>query len=250
MTHPEELLAGYVSGSLAASDIAKVDEHLADCETCSAEVLSARTARSALGSLPEVSAPAGIASRALEAAAEGGRPGWHRWLGVGAAAAVVALVLVSLPHLGSAPASQEKAGSTSLGGIPSSATISDTAGLHLVVQGTNYNQAALDALTSATAQKAASTSEIASAGIAPSAAPQERAGTSAELQTAVACIGKAVPAKAGTPFKLILARFNGSAVFLAFYFHALGDGQPPTSVVVWIVDGHTCTASGLSSMRI
>ena len=249
MTHPEELLAGYVSGSLAAFDIAKVDEHLADCKTCSAEILSARMARSALGSLPEVSAPPGIASRALEAAG-GGRPGWHRWLGVGAAAAIVALVLVSLPHLGSAPASQEKAGSTSLGGISSSAAISAPAGLHLVVQETNYNQAALDALTSATAHQAASTSEIASAGIAPSADPQERAGTSAELQTAVACIGKAVPAKAGTPFKLILARFNGSAVFLAFYFHAPGDGQPPTSVVVWIVDGHTCTASGLSSMRI
>ena len=250
MTHPEELLAGYVSGSLAASDIAKVDGHLADCKTCSAEVLSARMARSALGSLPEVSAPPGVASRALEAAAGGGRPGWHRWLGAGAAAAVVALVLVSLPHLGSAPASQEKAGSPPLGGISSSAASSDTAGLNLVVQETNYNQATLDALTSATAYKVASTSEIASAGIAPSADEQERAGTSAELQTALACIGKAVPVKAGTPFKLILARFNGSAVFLAFYLHAPGDGHPPTSVVVWIVDSHTCAASGLSSMRI
>jgi len=234
MTHPEELLAEYVNGSLSASDIASVEEHLAACTACSADVSRARAARSALGFLPEVPAPDGVASRALDAAARPeGRPGWYRWLGAGAAAAVVALVLLSLPHLGSAPATPEKAGAALV-----------------AVQPTNYDQAALDELTNATARQASSTSAIASAGIAPTAATNERVGTSGELQTALTCVGRAVPARAGAPFKLILARFDGNASFLAFYFSGPGKGQPPTSLVVWIVDGRTCTASGLSSTRI
>jgi len=251
MTHPEELLAEYVNGSLSASDIASVEEHLAACTACSADVSRARAARSALGFLPEVPAPDGVASRALDAAARPeGRPGWYRWLGAGAAAAVVALVLLSLPHLGSAPATPEKAGAALVSGTSSPIAISDAAALQLAVQPTNYDQAALDELTNATARQASSTSAIASAGIAPTAATNERVGTSGELQTALTCVGRAVPARAGAPFKLILARFDGNASFLAFYFSGPGKGQPPTSLVVWIVDGRTCTASGLSSTRI
>lgn len=251
MTHPEELLAEYVSGSLSASDIGSVEEHLAACTACSADVSRARAARSALGSLPEVPAPDGVASEALDAAAGGaGRSGRYRWLGAGAAAALVAVVLLSLPHLGSAPATQEKAGAALVSGASSPIGISDATTLQLAVQPTNYDQAALDALTNATARQASSTSAIASAGIAPAAASNERVGTSAELQTALTCVGRAVPAKVGAPFKLILARFNGSPSFLAFYFSGPGNGQPPTGLVVWIVDAHTCTASGLSSTRI
>jgi len=130
MTHPEELLAEYVNGSLSASDIASVEEHLAACTACSADVSRARAARSALGFLPEVPAPDGVASRALDAAARPeGRPGWYRWLGAGAAAAVVALVLLSLPHLGSAPATPEKAGAALVSGTSSPIAISDAAAL-------------------------------------------------------------------------------------------------------------------------
>ena len=251
MTHPEELLAEYVGGSLTASDIASVEEHLAACTACSADVSRASAARSALRSLPQVRPPDGVASEALDAASGSvGRPGWYRWLGAGAAAAVVVVVVLSLPHLGSAPASQEKAGAARTSGASSSIGISDATALQLSVQATNYDQAALDRLTNATAHRAASTSAVASAGIAPTTAPNERVGSIAELQTALTCVGRAVPSGAGAPFKLILARFDGNASFLAFYFSGPGKGQPPTSLVVWIVDGHTCTASGLSSTHI
>lgn len=251
MTHPEALLADYVSGSLDASDTANVDEHLAGCAACTAEVSSARVARAALGFLPEIPAPGGVASRALEAAQRGsGRPGWYRWIGAAAAAAVVALVLVSLPNMGSTPAGQDSAGGTLGRATAASVGATINAPLQLVVQEINYDQAALDQLTNATVSQVGSPSEIASAGLVPSADPKQRTGTSAELQTALTCVGRAVPAKAGSPFKLILAHFNGKASFLAFYLDKPGGGKPPTSLTVWIVDGQTCTASGLSSTHI
>lgn len=248
MTHPEDLLADYVNGSLTPSDRASVDEHLAGCRECSAEVSLARAARSALRDLPEIPVPDGVSSRALDAAGSPGRPGRYRWLGAGAAAAAVALLLVTLPHLASAPASQDKAEEALAGGSASSIAHADASALELAVQQTNYDQASLDDLTNATLRQATSSLQTATAGLPPAnAAPNARIGTGAELQTALACVGKAVAADTGPPFKLILARFDGKAAFLAFYFGDSGEGQSPTSLVVWIVDGHTCTASGLSS---
>ena len=42
MTHPEELLAGYVDGTLSAKDRVAVEAHLAACSRCSREVELAR----------------------------------------------------------------------------------------------------------------------------------------------------------------------------------------------------------------
>ena len=75
MTHPEELLAGYVDGTLSAKDRVAVESHLAECSRCSREVALAGGARTALRSLTEVPAPQGVASKALEEAT-GARP--HR----------------------------------------------------------------------------------------------------------------------------------------------------------------------------
>ena len=76
---------------------------------------------------------------------------------------------------------------------------------------------------------------------------KERIGSSAELQTALACVGRAVPPGTGTPFNVILARFGGDASFLAFFYGGPGATGAPTTVVVWIVNGQTCTASGSTS---
>ena len=50
MTHPEELLAGYVDGTLSAKDRAAVDAHIAECPRCRRETTLAASAPSIAGS--------------------------------------------------------------------------------------------------------------------------------------------------------------------------------------------------------
>lgn len=249
MTHPEDLLADHVSGSLAPADRAAVDAHLATCTRCSAEVSLALAARSALRTLPEVTPPDDVAARALETPTNAGPPSWYRWVAAAAAAAVVAFVLVGLPHLRSAPGGSGQAESSpgaSGGSAPQIAGA--TIPLQLTVQQTNYDRATLDSLTAGALQGSSAATAMAPTGALPTnAAPKERIGSSAELQTALACVGKAVPASEGTPFKLILARFDGKTSFLAFYYRWAGSAGAPIGVVARIVDGTTCTTSGSSS---
>ena len=50
-THPEDLLAPYVDGSLGTDERAVVEAHLAGCDRCRDEVDLARPARAVLASL-------------------------------------------------------------------------------------------------------------------------------------------------------------------------------------------------------
>jgi len=117
MTHPEELLAGFVDGTLSSQERTVVDAHLATCARCSGEVALATHARSALGSLAEVPAPMGIAAAALrEAAGERAprrsarAPRWYRFAGVAAAAAAALIVaILVLPRIGSGPSTTNEA---------------------------------------------------------------------------------------------------------------------------------------------
>lgn len=116
MTHPEELLAGYVDGSLGPDERAEVDAHLATCGRCREEVALAASARSSLGELPRsVTVPGELGAPALEEATDARRPAadadgpgdaspgrpaaaldhprWYRWAGAAAAAAAVVLAI-------------------------------------------------------------------------------------------------------------------------------------------------------------
>ena len=55
--HPDELLAGFVDGTLPAEERASVERHLAECARCAEEVSLAAEARSALRALPLLEAP-------------------------------------------------------------------------------------------------------------------------------------------------------------------------------------------------
>jgi hypothetical protein len=110
MTHPEELLAAYVGGSLEPSQRDEVEAHLASCGSCRQDVEFARGARAALLALPELEAPGlaekGLAALGVEAKAPDdlaerrrGRDWGERWGRVAwsaglAAAAVIAVVFL------------------------------------------------------------------------------------------------------------------------------------------------------------
>src|SRR6266540_1629452 len=98
MSHPEELLAAYVDGSLEEDERALVDGHLAGCETCRVEVGDARRARAALSGLPELDVPPGTVRPALTrrpARDRFRRASWVAGAAAASIAAVVALVLVA-----------------------------------------------------------------------------------------------------------------------------------------------------------
>jgi anti-sigma factor RsiW len=54
VSHPEDLLADYVGGTLDERERAAVDAHLPGCARCSAEVRQAEAARAALSELEYV----------------------------------------------------------------------------------------------------------------------------------------------------------------------------------------------------
>jgi hypothetical protein len=107
MSHPEELLAGYVDGSLAPAEREEVELHLRGCARCREDVTAAERSRNLLKELPEVPAPDGLARRAVREAEAGvgpaspGRAGTrpagpgrttptaYRWVAAAAAAAAV-----------------------------------------------------------------------------------------------------------------------------------------------------------------
>ena len=68
MTHPTDLLADYVDGTLPAAERRRVDAHLASCKLCTAEVEDAAKGRSALSALPRVEVPVGVTSPVIRQA--------------------------------------------------------------------------------------------------------------------------------------------------------------------------------------
>ncbi|MGA9162639.1 MAG: zf-HC2 domain-containing protein, partial [Actinomycetota bacterium] len=70
MSHPDDLLADYVDGTLDERGRADVDSHLLGCERCRGEVGEARSARAALAEVEELPVPFGVTGPVL---AEAGR---------------------------------------------------------------------------------------------------------------------------------------------------------------------------------
>jgi putative zinc finger protein len=145
MTHPEELLAEYVDGSLEQDERAAVEAHLAGCEQCRDEVSGARHARQALVALPEVELPEGFRAdrRARRVRAAPGRHDRLRrtLVGVGAAAASIAAIVGVAVLIGNG------------GGNSSSPSAASGAGGH-VSASTAYDRARVDQLAATLATNA------------------------------------------------------------------------------------------------
>lgn len=254
MTHPEELLAGYVDGALSAADRATVDAHLPECPKCRGEVWLASAAHTALASVPIEPAPPGIAAavrdetRDARVRARGGTPAWYRFAGIAAAAAAVVVIAVALPRIGSGPsepvqkASIQDAARAAAGGTELNAAIP------LEVQHTNYTSksiqdlAAPTAFASAGAQGSSTTSET----------PPVPASPAPKTSAAASCVARAAPdIVAGAKLqRLIEARFEKQAAYIAVLAEGPGAGQPADKLVVLAVSTTECSILSFTQTRI
>jgi anti-sigma factor RsiW len=248
MTHPEELLAGSVDGSLSGPDRTTLDTHLETCARCRAEIEAAGAARDALRRLPDPEVP--DLAAAVTAELEGAHatvpaaPRWYRYAGIAAAAVIALAVVVSLPKVGSGPSADREAAGTSEA-APTVGQADTLSGLTLELQTTDYDTAAVQALAGEAARVAPPTEAAGTGGAA--TAP---VGTPAQAERAQACVAKAFPDFPGTPTRLISARFEGTPAYLAVVLEGPAPGQPADTASVWVADRATCQPLSFTSARL
>jgi hypothetical protein len=246
MNHPYELLADLMDGTLDEGDLAGVQAHLDVCASCREDISHATAGRQAARSLPEATAPTDLHQRiTAEAGGRGhgtpgqGVPGWYRWAGVAAAAAVVVAVAITLPSVGDGAGvsrTTEDAQRPMEAGSGSQDSIS---GRQVEVQDVNYDPKGLERLARAVRTDAAQSVEAA-----PNAAL-------ADPIEAARCVSQAFDEQpVGRLTRLIQAKFEGRAAYIAVYLEGPGADEPPDTAVVWVASKDNCTILSFASARI
>jgi len=253
MTHPEELLAGYVDGTLTEAERAEVDAHLPTCDLCREELELAGAALAALATLQEESVPFGVTGPVL---AEAGRRFerrrrvvWERFqwaAGLAAAAALVAVVALSL---GRGDGDGLRAGAGGDAGVEAPAAeaeaalgAADAPGLERQPDVT-YDEDGIRSLARDAAQAAR-------------VEDQDGGGPAAALASpdaALDCLrssGAPVDEPTDLLVRLIQARYGGTPAFFAVLLEGPGAGQPPDHAVVWVVATEDCRILITASQRI
>jgi putative zinc finger protein len=245
MNHPYELLADFMDGTLDEGDLAGVQAHLDDCASCREDVAHATAGREGARSLPQATAPTDLHQRIVAAAGGHGHgtPGWYRWAGVAAAAAVVVAIVIALPNVGGdgerldsvqkATAAGDPAGSQEAGAF----SVEDVA---TSVQDRDYSEEDLQQLASASRSAALSSG-------------QEKPPTSeiADPAAAVRCVAQATQDRTtGRLTRLIQARFEGRDAYIAVYLEGPGADQRPDLVALWVAARDNCSLLSLAFSQI
>jgi anti-sigma factor RsiW len=264
MTHPEDLLADYVDGTLPEHERAVVDAHLEGCAQCREETELARGAVTALASLPQEPVPLGVTGPVL---AEAGRrferrrtAGWRRLQWAAGAAAAAALVAVFALNGGIGGRDSSRDAATTVGGesaeaggeAPAAATagafapdLQDQADINYDADG--VRSLAEDAAAERTALDAGSTGSTGA----------DEGGAAAEVaaspDAALACLrqsGAPLDDPNSTLSRLIQARYERTPAYLAVFLQSPGAGQPPDHAVVWVVARNDCRILTIQSLPI
>jgi hypothetical protein len=246
MNHPFELLAEYVDGALSEGERAVVGAHLQACPECRAEIGPAREARRALSALADEPVPAGLGAAAIaeasgvglepprDAVAASGAPRWYRLSGLAAAAAIVGLLAIAIPRLGSEDATSP--------GAPDRSELSAAAaegGQPVERQATNYTHGSLGTLLTDRHTEA-------SAGT-----PGSQALSDGNGEAVLECLARAYPDLAGEPpVRLIRARFQGTDAYIGVFETGPGSGEPPDTREVLAASVLGCRLLSYASSRI
>jgi anti-sigma factor RsiW len=251
MTHPEELLAGYVDGTLSLSERGVVDAHLPGCAQCREELSLASAVVPTLASLPEVPVPLGVTgpvlskARSQAASRPGSRLGKVQWaLGLAAAAAVVLLIAVNLPDLGGS--SEQRAATPAQGGAapaPASSPIMPGA-VGLEKRSVDYDTDSVQALAKSAADAAKETfsASDSASGSALTAASDEAIGCLQRSGAEFSDMSRLV--------ELIDARYRDTPAYLGVFVQSPGANKPADHAVVWIVAKQDCSFLSAASQQI
>ena len=243
MTHPEDLLAGYVDATISPSDRRDLDAHLATCDRCRREVALAREARTALSTLAAAPVPADLADRALiesrRSTARGGPPTWYRWAtGAAAAAAVLLLVGIVVPRL-SDSASEDASGPAAGAQSGAAQAESDARSPRRIVEvrDRDYSTADVQHLALTARTQGIDGSFAAPVSVAPDSGAVSY---SSRAEAARACLRSAYPPEDGEPLRLIDARFEDTPAYIGLFRDRSGADEPAGSVLVVVAAKRGC----------
>jgi hypothetical protein len=260
VTHPLEHLAPYVDGALGTPERAAVDEHLRSCARCRGEVAAAGAAREAMRSMPEADAP-DLASRftperiaALTVPRAAARSPWAKAVPALAAAAVIALVALVVPRLGTS--SDDGADSSGV-----EATAAAGGPVRLQLDGIDYDVASLqDAATGFAASLAAGSGPAEAAALDGSSASEATAAANPDQQArfadrarsakATRCLEHAFPGFPGEIVAARLATFEGTPAYLGFVLESPAAGMPPDTLSIWVAAVEDCSILSITSVRL
>jgi anti-sigma factor RsiW len=266
VSHPDDLLADYVDGTLAERERAVVDTHLDGCARCSAEIRQAEAAKTALSELEDVPVPFGVTGPVL---AEAGRRferrrgvAWDRFQWAAGLAAAAALIVVVALNVGggdarnaATPAATSASGGTGAAGGAEAAAPGAIrfAGIerqpNVNYDATGIKAVALEAADAVVAAEEAQAGE-------PTAAPPAAFATSVQDSKERTTLAKDCVQQSGIQgpedvlIRLIEAEFEGTPAYIAVFSEGPGAGQPPDHIVVFVVAKDDCRILSTASQRI
>ena len=261
MSHPEDLLADYVDGTLDERERAAVDAHLLGCAHCGAEVRQAEAARAVLSEFEDVPVPFGVTGPVL---AEAGRrferrPGvvWGRFQWAAGLAAAAALVVVVALNVGGEDARNAAAPerTTAVAGGTGAAGGAEAAipgaipftGLERQTD-VNYDEAGIRAVANDAAGAVLAAEDARGTQTAFAGAVQ---GSKERTDLARDCVDRSgVRGPNDVLIRLIEARFEGTPAFIGVFSEGPGAGQAPDHIVVFVVATEDCRILSTASQRI
>jgi anti-sigma factor RsiW len=260
VSHPDDLLADYVDGTLAERERAAVVTHLDGCARCSAEIRQAGAAKTALSKLEDVPVPFGVTGPVL---AEAGRRFerrrgvvWERFQWAAGLAAAAALILVVALNVGGGDArnaaTPAAAGASGGTGAAAGAEATAPGAIHFSGIERQPNVDYDDAGIQAVAVEAVGAVEAAEATPAPPAAFASTAQDSKERTTlARDCVRQSgIQGPQDVLIRLIEAEFEGTPAYIAVFSEGPGAGQPADHIVVFVVAKDDCRILSTASQRI
>jgi hypothetical protein len=248
MTHPDELLADYVDGSLGNAARAEVETHLVSCERCRSDLRAAQRARDALREAPDARAPADLRAHVVSSLPErtGSAGVWsigaareqrHTplavWLGGAAAALLIGIFAFGGLFSSGGGGTPASGGADALAPHAAESAGAAADGSFLAQPNIDYDEAGIERLAA-----------TALTGKPPAAAPAQ--GTSGDRDAgdaaaAAACLTQGAEiGETDRPIQLIEARFDGKPAYLGVY-RVPASGEAPERVVVWVVSRRDCS---------
>jgi anti-sigma factor RsiW len=261
MTHPDDLLADYVDGTLDERRRADVDAHMRGCARCRDEVRLAVGAKASLAELQDVPVPFGVTGPVVVEAGKrfeqhGKARDRFRWAAGLAAAAALVLVFPLNPGRGDEQNAAQPAAGGATGAASSAAQAGGAADKAVPFRGVerqpnvSYDEEGIRAVAidARDALSAAETSEPQAALAAPSASARFEAAIGAKR--CVQQSGLPTDSPRDVLIRMIQAKFEGTPAYIAVFAESPGAGQPPDHVVVWVVSSSDCRILSTASQRV